>query len=359
MISVVALLGKRDEPTDALEEYCHYLGEALVSHQIRLTQVRIPWDKLGWRQSLRELEHCVAAWRGQWAILQYTALAWSSRGFPQKILGILKLLKSSQVRTAIVFHDAEPFHGSRLIDRVRRSAQISTMRRAAGLADLAIFPVDPSRLSWLETPPSKALFIPVGPNLPISPEASPPPLPHDLPTVGVFSITGGANGAQETREILAAIRSVSEHIGKLRLLVFGRHAEVREAALRDGLRGVPVVLSVEGVASPPVVIEKLRQCDVVLFVRGVISSRRSSAIAAISCGLPVIAYSGVETAPPITDSGVVLIPEGRADDLGPALVRVLTDEAYRRFLSSRSQAAYERNFSWTQIAAAYAKELTL
>jgi len=357
MNPVVALLGKRDEPTDALEEYCHYLGEALVSHQIELSVQRVAWDKLGWSQALGELERCAADWKDQWVVLQYTALAWSSRGFPRKILGVLKLLKSLEARAGIVFHDVEPFHGSRLIDRLRRNAQISTMRRAADLADLAIFPVDPSRLSWLKAPPNNALFIPVGPNLPIPTDASPSPR-HDLPTVGVFSITGGDKGAQETREILATIRSASERVGKLRLLVFGRHAEVREVALRDGLHGLPVELSVEGVASPPVVVEKLRQCDVVLFVRGVISSRRSSAIAAISCGLPVIAYSGAETAPPVTDAGVVLIPEGCADELAPALVHVLTDEPYRRSLFSRSQTAYERNFCWNQIAAAYAKHLS-
>jgi hypothetical protein len=33
---VIALLGRRDEPTDAVEEYCRYLGAALVEHSFNL-----------------------------------------------------------------------------------------------------------------------------------------------------------------------------------------------------------------------------------------------------------------------------------------------------------------------------------
>ena len=48
---VIALLGRRDEPTDAVEEYCHHLGAALVAHDFQLDIRRVPWNQHGWRGS--------------------------------------------------------------------------------------------------------------------------------------------------------------------------------------------------------------------------------------------------------------------------------------------------------------------
>ena len=36
---VIALLGRHDEPTDAVEDYCRHLGEALAAHNLDL-QIR-------------------------------------------------------------------------------------------------------------------------------------------------------------------------------------------------------------------------------------------------------------------------------------------------------------------------------
>jgi glycosyltransferase involved in cell wall biosynthesis len=103
----------------------------------------------------------------------------------------------------------------------------------------------------------------------------------------------------------------------------------------------------------------LRSSDVLLFVRGPISSRRGSAIAGIACGLPVIAFAGNETAAPITDAGVVLVPGGNETALGEALVRVLGDREYHARLAERSRAAYKKHFSWEAIASQYASLLKL
>ena len=348
----IALLGKRDAPTDAVEEYCRYLGTALNSHDIQLEIRRVPWEIHGWSDSLTALRLQAADWRDRWVLLQYTALAWSSRGFPQKFLSVLNILKSAGARIGIVFHDVEPFSGTRLVDSVRRFAQVRTMRRALFLADLAVFTVPPDRLSWPSALPPQVAFVPVGPNLPIPPA----PLEHSqdiVPTIGVFSITGGESGVRETETIIRAVRHTAYKVGKLRLSIFGRHAELRETELRNGLRDLPVELSVEGVVESAQVVQRLSACDVLLFVRGSISSRRSSAIAGIACGLPVVAYRGPETAAPITEAGVVLVSLDQPDDLNAALVRVLSDAAYRMDLASRSRAGYQTHFAWPAIAARF------
>jgi glycosyltransferase involved in cell wall biosynthesis len=97
--------------------------------------------------------------------------------------------------------------------------------------------------------------------------------------------------------------------------------------------------------------------DVLLFLRGPISSRRSSAIAGIACGLPVIAREGPETAPPITEAGLAVYSPQRKGDLGEVLLRVLEDEHYRAELAQRSWSAQQEYFSWPAIASRYAEFL--
>jgi len=354
----IALLGKRDEPTDAVEEYCRYLADALRGCEVQLEIRRVPWENHGWPESLKALQLQATQWRNTWVLVQYTALAWSSRGFPQKVLRAMKLLESAGARVGIVFHDVEPYPGIGLIDSLRRFIQVRTMRRALDLADLAIFTVPPERLSWLPGAKQNAAFVPVGPNLPIPSTPMKTFLQDSVPMIGVFSITGGESGERETQIILGAVRQAVQKLGKLRLSIFGRHAELRETELREGLRNLAVELSVEGVIEPAHVVQKLSVCDVLLFVRGPISSRRGSAIAGIACGLPVIAYSGSETAAPIIDAGVVLVSPDRPDDLNAALIRVLSDAAYRMDLAARSRTAYRAHFAWPAIAARFADILT-
>jgi glycosyltransferase involved in cell wall biosynthesis len=348
---IIALLGRKDEPTDAVEEYCGYLGVALEKHDFLLQIFRVAWDKDGWNEALKALKLQAADWGDTWVLVQYTALAWSVRGFPRKVLGVLETLKEGSARVGIVYHDVESYPGSRVLDKIRRVSQLRAMRDALSLADAGVFTVALDHVSWVSKTESKAHFIPVGPNLPVPKTVPSRSVSVELPSVAVFSITGGQAGEQETRTILAAVRHAVGKIGRLRLSVFGRNAELREKDLRDGLRDLPVEISVDGVIEPQQVVEKLRASDVLLFVRGTISSRRGSAIAGIACGLPVIAYPGSETASPITDAGVVLVPYGHPDALNAALIRVLSDTAYRTDLANRSRAVYQTHLSWPVIAA--------
>lgn len=440
-IPSIALLGRKDEPTDAVEEYCRYLADALQAHDIQLEIRRVPWEVHGWPGALHAVRLQATRWRDTWVLVQYTALGWSARGFPQKVLRALKILKSAGARVGIVFHDVEPYSGTRLIDSVRRFVQVRTMRRALALADLAIFTVPLYKLSWLPfrpapvtytdptaPPPTKLSprtldlakeslspavfklisqhqarlgapvdpfpllprchFIPVGPNLPIpfelklpphlveinrrvneridrakgllpplDAEEPPPPLqpPADhVRTVGVFSITGGEAGAKETQDILRAMRHASQKLGRLRLSVFGRHAELREAQLRVGLHDLPVEISVEGVLSDQQVVERLRTCDVLLFIRGGISTRRSSAIAGIACGVPMVAYVGSETSWPFQDAGVILVSPKDPEELNDALVLLLSDYEFRAGLALANYMTYNEHFSWSAIATRFA-----
>jgi len=354
---VIALLGRPDAPTDAVEEYCRHLGEAMTAEGFELIIERVAWPQDGWTRAARELRRQARGWRGAWVLVQYTALAWSARGFPLRFPRLLKILKAAQVRVGVVFHDVEPYGGTRVIDRLRRRAQLHTMVKALRLCDAAVFTVPMEKISWIKNQLGKGCFIPVGANLPTASEANSRKgiFTRGKLSVAVFGITGGESGRREIDQIVAAVRFAVERAGNLRLIVLGRNAQSAEEELRERLQDSAVELHVLGVLPGEDVVRTLSISDVLLFVRGHISTRRSSAIAGIACGLPVIASAGSETAAPITEAGLALFSPQRKGDLGDVLLRVLEDEHYRASLAQRSWVAQQQYFSWPVIAGRYAE----
>jgi glycosyltransferase involved in cell wall biosynthesis len=352
---IVMLLGRPDSPTDAVEEYCCYLSEALKRRGAKAELLRVDWLESGWTAALRSLQQNAASWRGRWILLQYTALSWSARGFPLRFLRVIREVRKAGGRVGVVFHDVEPYSGLRVIDVMRRRTQLRVMQRALAIADMAVFTVSLNAISWLRDPPVRAEFIPVGANLPVdnADNQKPAPRTHDRLCVAVFGFTEGETGRTECALILNAVRFAASDGSLLRLHAFGRGASERAGDLHEGLKNTSVEVQVDGILPAPQLKRALSACDVALFVRAPISSRRGSAIAAISCGLPVIAFSGPDTAPPITDAGVVLIsPENKAE-LGIALQRVLRDRSYRVSLGERSRVAQRTHFGWDAIADRY------
>ena len=351
----IALLGRRDSPTDALEEYCSWLGRALEPRGWTLELVRVPWAERGWMSALRWLRQQSAGWQGQWVLVQYTALSWSRRGFPIGLLAVLSLLQHGKTRIAVVFHDAEAYYGQRVIDWLRRACQHAVMRIAYAWTARSILTLTVERVSWLPTPPTKAVFIPVGANLPeqhCATEAE-EPFPRTAKTIAVFGVTGGEQILPEVRDIAYVVGRVRPYLPDLHLVVLGRNSQEAKEPLTRALNGIELNLSVLGLLPAEDVSRILSRADVLLFVRGQVSSRRGSAIAGIACGLPVVGYAGHETGFPVTEAGVVLVPQGDREALAEALGRVLADDAFRCQLRERSRRAQQEHFSWSAIARRY------
>lgn len=355
----IAVLGRREEPTDGVEDYCNYLGKALALENVQLNTVRVRWAELGWPASRRELSNFIAGKRDVFFLLQYTALAWSNRGFAMRAVGILKSLKKIGARCAVVFHDPDGYAGNRLVDRLRRYLQRRTMKRLLQLSDFAVFTLALDKIPWLPKHARNVLCIPVGANLP-SPERAwrdkhDPPRAKSI--VAVFSLSDQPIRTQEVNLIADAATHAAKQAGPLQLLLMGRNSEAAGEELRSQLSGSPVELKTLGLITAEQVVAQLGTADALLFPRGCISTRRGSAIAGIASGLPVIAENGSEVAPPITEAGVAFVPENAPKDFGPVLARVLTDHAYRAELSERSRNAQANHFSWSVIAKQYAQAL--
>src|SRR5437016_2842342 len=121
--TVIALLGRGDAPTDGLEDYCTWLGRALVTRGHDLDRIRVPWSDVGWLRALWRLWPESVGWGGRWVLVQYTAMSWSRRGFPLRFLAVLAILRLRSCRIAVVFHDPSGCPGCRWIDRLRRTYQ--------------------------------------------------------------------------------------------------------------------------------------------------------------------------------------------------------------------------------------------
>jgi glycosyltransferase involved in cell wall biosynthesis len=354
----VAILGRRDFPTDGIVDYCNFLGDALARQDFSLETFTVPWLQRGWVFSLYELWRQSRNWRGRWAVIQYTALSWSRRGFPFFALAVLGTLRLRSVRCAVVFHDAFVHPSDRLVDRVRDRIQNWIMARLYKFSQRPILTAPAATLCWIPRSKRRAVFIPIGANIPevIAPRAY---SPSDTPKIiSVFSVTGGAAQAQEIRDIVQAATHAGECVGPIRLEVFGRGSQEARDLLDHGLTGANVALKVHGVIDAARISEIISRSHVVLNVRGLTTSRRGTSIAGIACAVPVVGYGYPGTDPPIDAAGVLLAPWRNPQYLGNLLVQLLSESSLWNELHERSKHAQSEYFSWNAVARRYRETLT-
>jgi glycosyltransferase involved in cell wall biosynthesis len=351
----ILLLGRRDEPTDGVADYCEKLSEAGVLRGLSFEIVPVQWAEKGWRDALAELCNAAAAWRDRWVLLQYTTLAWSSRGFPLRAPRVLDALRQSGARPGVVFHDFMPAQGSGIVGHARAYSQLSVLRQLYARSNLAVFTVPVDKIKWLPSRHDKAVFIPVGSNFPELGRkiSSNDALPSNGSTVAVFGITGGTQGVEEVGDITYALKCVQSKGLRLRLIAIGRGSAVFEGELRKALDGSDIEFSMLGLMPAENLVQALASAQVLLCVRGHVSSRRGSAIAGIVCGVPIVGYRGAETGFPITEAGVRLVDLRDRGGLVQALAEVLTNENLYRELRQRSVTAAQQYFCWNAIASQF------
>lgn len=359
--AVSVLLGRQFFPTNAVEDYSILLGDALTRRGYLATFVRVPWAEMGWPRAMRWLWQQSRAWEGRWVLVQYTALSWSWRGLPFEFLAMLYLLRRRGTRVGLVFHDTWGYPGQRPLHRARRVWQHCVMRAAYGITHLSVLVVPLDLAPWLPMNPEKAVFIPIGSMVPALDgtveEAGWRAGKSDEKTIAIFCVSGGRAQAQEVADIADVVRRVAQTVPRLRLLVLGGGAEDARDALHQALASVKIQVCVLGILPAAEVSRRLVAADALLFVRGAIRSWRSSAIAAIACGLPIVAYEGPETRHPMTEAGVILVPQGDRSALANQLARVLNDSTVWSALHQRNLLAQHRYFSWDAIAARVAANL--
>jgi glycosyltransferase involved in cell wall biosynthesis len=348
----VGLLGRRDMPTDGVEDYCTFLGKALVRHGVELRQVRVPWTQQGWIATIRRLSRESAAWRGKWVLLQYTALGWSRRGFPFGALAVLAVVIRGGARVAVVFHESDHQTGSGLLQGIRGWCQDWVIRRLHSGARKAIFTVPLEAIAWLPSRQSKAAFISIGANIPeCTRRRATPALTVSEKSVIVFGVTCSPDAAaREVNEISTVMVEVRKKIDGLRLVVMGRGSVEAQEHFLTALRGHDVELVVRGILPAEEIAHELESAHALLFVRGGITPRHGSVMAGIASGIPIVGYRDESIGGPLEQAGVAWSPWHDQESLILTLVGVLRDPGRWMELHDRNLEVQKKHLSWTRIA---------
>jgi glycosyltransferase involved in cell wall biosynthesis len=349
--SLVALLGRPDTPTDGVADYCTFLAKALEARGVQMSLAPVRWMEDGWFNGLRRLWHKSAEWRGQWVLLQYTALGWSRRGFPLGAVAALVILRRRGVRCAVVFH--EPYrqieHSPRWIDRIRGACQDWTIRALYRRTEKAVFADPLETIAWLPKNRTKAAYIPIGANIP---EALPRSNNdrNGQKTVAIFCLSDAPNRQREINDISQAMNLAAANGIRLRVVFLGRGTAEATEDIEHAFQKSSVEVLNLGLRSAEQISRVLSESDAMLCVRGKLFPRRGSALAGIACGVPIIAYAGLAEGTPLAEAGIELVPYGDSIALGNALARTLMDRNRWQELHERNLEVHEKYFSWNSIA---------
>jgi len=354
---MIFLLGRRDSPTDGVEDYCNLLGQSFAVRGTDVRVVRVSWATEGRLRSLRRLRQALRGQAGQWVLAQYTALSWSRRGFPVFFLLVLWLLRSCRIPIAVVFHDSSTYRGRRPVDRLRGFCQRLVMRTAYHLAGKSILTAPLDAVSWIPRRRPKAVFIPVGSNIPAVVACRTVGSGHPPKTIAVFGVTGDGYIGTELTDIAFVVKAAAAQIPGIRLTMLGRGSKGAESTMREILEDPAVEFSALGVLPADEVSKVLSAADVSLFVRGSLSTQRGSAIASVACGTPLVAYSGPQLPVEFDQAGVVAVSPGDREAMARATISLLTDRQMWLELHRRSRQAYKAYFSWETVAARFLQVL--
>jgi glycosyltransferase involved in cell wall biosynthesis len=216
-------------------------------------------------------------------------------------------------------------------------------------SDRVFVHVDPVHVEWADPADrSRMTILPTGTAIPPVAAGS-----ADAPRTGFTIVVFGLSDMHEAADAEALVQVVeraADRIPGIRLHLVGRGADVGGPDVRRRLAEHSVDVEFEGVVPEPRVSEVLSGGDVFLFLRSGVSSRRSTVVAALAHGLPIVGYQGAETGWPVTEAGLALADHG--DDAGVAqlLVELAEDQEKRSELAARSRQAFDKYFSWSRIA---------
>jgi len=260
----------------------------------------------------------------------------------------------ARVPVAVMVHDPSGFNGKRPIDRLRHWTQTESMVLAGRLADALLVSVDPSVIPWTRRLRRRTRRLVVGSNVGENPNGGRPSSAGHSFTVAVFGVTEGPRGRHERELIIEVSRRALQGDRPVRVVAFGRGTEPGNGRW-PSVNGVRI--EAHGLVSSESASVLLGGANVLLHVRGPVSSRRGAVVAAIAHGLPVVGWRGSETAAPVTEAGVLLFEHGDVHGLVSGLVQIAADDRFASELRRRNLEAWRRYFSWEAIAASFVEAL--
>lgn len=347
----ILLLGRRHQNADGVADYCTHLAGALTSRGLPTCIELLPWSTLGVSAAIA---HAKSEWFGRVIILQYTAFSWSELGLPLWLLALLRALRRAGSIPGVMFHDPEGHPGDKLVHRARRLGQHQFMRQLASAAVFTVHNVPLQSVTWLRDI-RRSSYIPVGTNILPVMHVAQAPIGSER-TIAVFGVTGGSRGAAEIKVLRSVIGAVAQEFS-VRLLVFGQTPPDMLEILRHEMSDIPAELELHGRIPSEAISRLFARSHCLLYARGQISTQRTTLLAALAHGVPVVGWRGQQTTGRICDAGIMPVPLEDHHALANAALLVLKDRELWSKLSSNALRAYKEHFSWEAIAEAYARLL--
>ncbi|HYM23048.1 MAG TPA: glycosyltransferase family 4 protein [Vicinamibacterales bacterium] len=309
-----------------------------------VTVHRLP-DHFGWR-SLRHLTRALAG-SPRRLLVQYVPHAFGWRGANLPFCRWLRSRRSDSVW--VMFHEvAYPFSRD---DSVAHNALAIVNRMMAGLVARAAERMFVSIPAW--QPLVRQLngahpvaWLPVPSGVPVTAEACDVSrirarYAYGSPLVGHFGTYGGPIGS-----LVDPAMDVLLERTRAQVLLLGRRSdEVAREFERTRPRFNGRVTGA-GQLAPQDVSNHIAACDVMMqpYPDGV-STRRTSAMAALAHGRPIVTTTGWLTERLWEESeAVALVAVDAPDQMAAAVARLLDDEPARRALSERARALYTDRF---------------
>jgi glycosyltransferase involved in cell wall biosynthesis len=199
-------------------------------------------------------------------------------------------------------------------------------------------------------PPSRYAVVPVGSNLPEPPAHESGDVVGGL-SVGYFGFVNPAKGVETLLAAFAAVRR-SHPAARLTMICALRDDDAYQATIRRKLKtlGLSDGVTVTGELPDTVAAGALACCAlVVLPFRDGVSLRRTTLMAALTLGRPVISTRSVVPPEALRDGrDLALVPPGDAPALARAIVALLDDPEERARLGANAREA-AREFAWPAI----------
>lgn len=346
--SIGFVLGRADQPTDAVGQYSNRLAYALRRRGTSVEILACRWDVCGWRSALQQLKDALRS-RYDAILIHHTHLMWDREGLPGGFIRVVRAVGARGTRLGVILHDPSCFGGRRIRDRLRDRFQVVGMKAAVRKSQVTFATVDPDVLPWAtEDLRHSMALLPVGSNIPVVRMDRKRTREDEKFVVAVFGVRDDASSEQESMRIIQLLERVRNRIGDVRVTFFGRGTQRLVGCGLETNRGV--LVDIHGIVSSSECSRIMDRADVSLLLRGTLSSRRSSAIAAISHGVPVIGWRGRDTGWPLTEAGIVAVPFGDVEGVAENLVRLATEESYSAHLRAKNKRCYGTYFAWERIA---------
>jgi glycosyltransferase involved in cell wall biosynthesis len=164
---------------------------------------------------------------------------------------------------------------------------------------------------------------------------------HDEVVVGHF----GTYGDHVVGELLPAIATIVRRLPTVRIALVGAGSEQFLERVRERVPAARATAT--GPLNSPDVAAALRACDVALqpYPDGV-TTRRTSVMAALANGVPVVTTRGALTESIWAETGAVsLVPAGQPSAIEAATVALALDADVRSALAIRGRRLYEQRFA--------------